>query len=242
MLWISYGVEKEVEIWRTRWWESVMWEVKGVEGAGISEKQESCRWSKRGRIACNEAMANKTEKKNKKLLCFLNMKSSKPSHKYSLRSYFALFKDLDQYFWESFHQSYIHLCSQPASSSALPFLLTSFFILVVGQHLHLLHLCKLSSPPDHLFPVACKATCQISYHMRQAKPLHFQNTQDWAENPRSCVVTMLHLSKLPEDTVFLPNRHLTSAQLIQMASQIPTLCWDWATQKSKTGKITSPSS
>lgn len=60
--------------------------------------------------------------------------------------------------------------------------------------------------------------------MRQANPLHFQNTQDWAGNPQSCIVTMLHLSKLHEDTVFLPNRHLTSAQLIQMASQIPTLC------------------
>lgn len=55
-------------------------------------------------------MANKTEEKNRKrLLYFLNIKTSKPSCKYSLKSSFALFKDLDQYLWEIFPESYMHL-------------------------------------------------------------------------------------------------------------------------------------
>lgn len=120
---------------------------------------------------------------------------------------------------------------------ALPLLLISISILVVGQHLHLRHLCKLSFHPDHLFPVTCRAKCQILHYMRQTKPLHFQSTQDLAGD-----LTMLHLSNLLEVTIFLPNRRLTSAQLIQMASQTPTLSLDWATLRLKTGKTTSPSS
>lgn len=113
-----------------------------------------------------------TKQKNRKsLFYFLNIVISKPSHKYSLKSCFALFKDLEQYVWETFHEPYM----QPAYSSALPLLLISFCVLVVGQDLHLFHLCKLSSPPDHLLPVTCKAKWQILYDVRQSKPLHFQN-------------------------------------------------------------------
>jgi len=79
-------------------------------------------------MACKETMANQAEEKNRKrLLRSLNRKTSKPSHKYSLKSCFALFKDLDQYFWEVFPESYMHLHSQPLPQHCLscPFLFPS---------------------------------------------------------------------------------------------------------------------